>query len=117
KLSEHRFLRMTIDMPSAYTFSIVTTTAIPWPDDPDDDRDQSDPDILIVRSGVVQNQVVAGDLQGFSGEANQEIFTTASALPVGEYVMAVVEFRYQDEDSPSDYPERTCFDITVTPSP
>ena len=117
KLSEHRFLRMTIDMPSAYTFSIVTTTAIPWPDDPDDDRDQSDPDILIVRSGVVQNQVVSGDLQGFSGEANQEIFTTASALPAGDYVMAVVEFRYQDEDSPSDYPERTCFDITVTPSP
>jgi hypothetical protein len=117
KLSEHRFLRMNVDLSSAYTFSIVTTTEIPWPDDLDDDRDQSDPDLLILRNGVVQNQVVDGDEQGFSGEANQEIFTTPSAMAAGDYVMALVEFRYQDEESPADFPERTCFDVTVTPAP
>jgi len=117
KLSEHRFLRMTVGTPSAYTFSIVTTTEIPGPDDPDDDRDQSDPDLLILRNGVVQNQVVMDDLQGFSGDANEEIFTTPNVLPAGDYVMALVEFRYQDEESPADFPGQTCFDVAITPAP
>ena len=117
KLSVHRFLRMSIDTAVPYTFSIITTTQIPWPDDPDDERDQSDPDIVILRNGVVQNQVVNGNFQGLSGDANQEIFTTPDALPVGDYVMTLVEFRYQDEDSPQDFPERICFDVTVTQAP
>ena len=117
KLSEHRFLRMTLDTASAYTFAITTTPPIYGPDDPDDDRDQSDPDIFILRNGVVQNQVVMDDLQGLSGDANQEIFTTPNVLPAGDYVMALVEFRYQDEDSPADYPAQTCFDVTVTAAP
>jgi hypothetical protein len=119
KLSEHRFLRMSIDTASPYTFSIVTTTDIPGPDDPADASDQSDPDILILQNGVMQNEFVDGDdlPQGFSGDANQEIFTTPDALPVGDYAMTLVEFRYQDEDSPQDFPERTCFDVTVTPAP
>jgi hypothetical protein len=117
KLSEHRFLRMTVDAASAYTFAITTTPPIYGPDDPDDDRDQSDPDIFILRNGVVQNQVVMDDLQGLSGDANQEIFTTPNVLPAGDYVMALVEFRYQDEDSPVDYPAQTCFDVTVTAAP
>jgi hypothetical protein len=110
---------MSIDTASPYTFSIVTTTDIPGPDDPADTSDQSDPDILISQNGVMQNEVVDGDdlPQGFSGDANQEIFTTPDALPVGDYAMTLVEFRYQDEDSPQDFPERTCFDVTVTPAP
>lgn len=117
KLSEHRFLRMTIDTPARYTFDIRTTnTADLPPDDPDNDRDQSDPDILILMNGAQQNQVVNEDLQGFSGVANQEVFTTPNELPAGEYVMALVEFRYQDEQTPPDYPPRTCFDVTVGPA-
>ena len=116
KLSEHRFLRMTIDTPARYRFEIVTTNTDLPPDDPDNDRDQSDPDIRILLNGVSQNQVVDGDLQGFSGEPNAEIFTTAEELPAGEYAMALVEFRYQDEQTPADYPARTCFDVTVTPA-
>ena len=117
KLSEHRFLRMEIGTEARYTFSVVTEPGITGPDDPDDERDQSDPDILIFRNGAVQNQIVDGDLQGLSGDANEEIFTTPDALPVGDYVMALVEFRYQDEESPEDFPERVCFDVTVTQAP
>jgi hypothetical protein len=116
KLSEHRFLRMTIDTTAQYTFNITTTTEMPAPDDPDDDRDQSDPDILIVLNGQVQNAVVGMDLEGFSGDANEEIFTTANVLAAGDYVMALVEFRYQDEESPADYPARTCFDVSISPA-
>lgn len=117
KLSEHRFLRMTIDTPARYAFDIQTTNTdeLP-PDDPDNDRDQSDPDIRILLNGVSQNQVVNGDLQGFSGVANEEAFITPDALPAGEYVMALVEFRYQDDQTPPDYPARTCFRVTVTPA-
>jgi hypothetical protein len=70
-----------------------------------------------LRNGVRQNQVVDGNRQGLSGDANKEIFTTPEALPVGDYVMALVEFRYQDADSPPDFPERTCFDVAVTAAP
>lgn len=117
KLSVHRFLRMRVDIASAYTFNIITNPVLTGPDDPEDDRDQSDPDILIVRNGVVQNRVLGEDLQGFSGVANEESFTTVDVLPAGDYVLDLVEFRYRDPESPADYPERTCFDVTVAPAP
>jgi hypothetical protein len=116
KLSEHRFLRMTVDTPARYLFEIVTTTAMPAPDDPEDSSDQSDPDILIVLNGQVQNVEVAGDLEGFSGVANAEIFTTANPLAGGDYVMTLVEFRYRDEESPANYPPQTCFDVSIAPA-
>jgi hypothetical protein len=31
--------------------------------------------------------------------------------------MTLVEFRYQDEDSLQDFPQRICFDVTVTQAP
>ena len=122
KLSEHRFLRMTIDTPARYTFDIRMSNQedLP-PDDPANDREQSDPDksdpdITILLNGEFQNQTVDGDLQGFSGAANEEIFTTPNELVAGEYVMALVEFRYQDEATSDGFPARSCFDVTVTPA-
>jgi hypothetical protein len=123
KLSEHRFLRMSIETPDRYLFEIrMTNTDDLPPDDPSNDRpqsdpDKSDPDILIQLNGVPQNQPVNGELQGFSGEANEEIFTTPDEMVPGEYVMALVEFRYLDEATVADYPARSCFDVTVTPAP
>lgn len=114
KLSEHRFLRMTVDTPAHYTFNITTTTEMPAPDDPDDDSDQSDPDILIVLNGATQNPLQD---EGHSGTANEEVFTTSNVLEPGDYVMALVEFRYRDDASPDDYPSRTCFDVSVAPAP
>ena len=116
KLSQHRFLRMTIDTPARYTFAIHTTNNDLPPDDPDDPSDQSDPDIRILLNGVSQNRTVDGELQGFSGDANEEVFTTPNELAAGEYVMALVEFRYQDPETHPDYPMRTCFDVTVAPA-
>jgi hypothetical protein len=108
---------MTIDTAAAYTFDIRTTTEMPTQDDPSDVRDQSDPDILILKAGQVQNELVDGDRQGFSGAANEEIFTTPNPLATGDYVMALTEFRYQDDESPADFPARTCFDVSVRPAP
>ena len=116
RLSEYRFLRMAIVSQSRYTFDVVTDSAtvaqLP-PDDPNDDRDQSDPDLRYYLNGVLQNS----GLQGFSGVANRETFTTANELAPGDYVLDVVEFRHTDENSATDFPERSCFDITITAAP
>ncbi|HLT89966.1 MAG TPA: hypothetical protein VKZ85_03395 [Woeseiaceae bacterium] len=116
KLGAHRFLRMSLTRPAQLHFDIRTrdVASLP-PDDPGDDRDQSDPDILILRNGQVQNASVPGENpQGFSPDANQEVFTTSNVLQAGEYAMALTEFRYSDPDTHPDYPDRTCFDVTVT---
>jgi hypothetical protein len=106
---------MTVATSGAYAFNVVTDLAsldppLP-PDDPADERDQSDPDIMVVLNGQPVN---TGDL-GFSGVANEEVFTLD--LAAGEYVLDLVEFRYQDDQSPADYPARTCFDVAVGPAP
>ncbi len=117
KLSEHRFLRMQLDEPARLTFDIRTIN--PPPDDPEDAHDHSDPDILILRNGVPQNRIVTPgeNAQGFSPDANSEVFTVPEPLPAGEYAMALVEFRYRDAETPDTYPPRTCFNVAVTPVP
>jgi hypothetical protein len=115
KLSTNRYLRMTVTNPSPLTFTIITTTAMPNPDDPLDDRDQSDPDLVYFRNGQIENRVVGGLPQGLSGDANQEIFTTPNIVAAGDYVIDLHEFRYQDDQSPANYPSQTCFDVTIGP--
>ena len=122
KLSEHRYLRMNIPVASRYTFDIRTdanTLLLLPPDDPMDDRDQSDPDILIYRNGLIQNVFDGNTPQGLSGDANQEVFTTLNTLAAGDYVFDFNEFRYEDDQSPDppDFPPQACFDITITPFP
>ena len=113
---------MNIPVSSRYTFDIRTDAAtlllLP-PDDLTDDRDQSDPDILIYRNGLIQNVFDGNIPQGLSGVANQEVFTTLNTLAAGDYVFDFNEFRYEDEQSPDppDFPPQACFDITITPFP
>lgn len=118
KLAEYRYLRFTTTSPASYTVTIDTTTATPptsdpQPDPPVDIRDQSDPDMFIYSAG----QVVAA---GISGDENNEVFTTGT-LPAGTYVADLHEWRYEDErvdggdGASSDFPERICFDVTVSP--
>lgn len=112
KLSEHRLLRMTVDVARRYTFSAVTTTPMPG-------KNRSDPDILYYRNGALQNVVFGGGApQGLSDAANQEIFTTPTGLQPGEYVIDLWEWRFEDEapNDPINFPARVCFDVTIDPS-
>jgi hypothetical protein len=123
KLATYRYLRLNVPNTSRYEVKVVTTTtdALP-PDDPFNERDQSDPDIVIFRDGRISCIVDVGNgLQvpcGTSGAANEEIFTTTDAL-VGPdtYVADLREFRYADPDSPIGFPDRMCFDVSFTPVP
>jgi K319-like protein len=120
KLNQHRFLRMTITTQQRYTFDIradAATLALLPPDDPADDRDQSDPDMLYFLNGQIRNLVVSGGTEGISGVANVENFTSFNPIPVGEYVIDFNDWRTEDTETAVSYPARTCFDFTVTPAP
>lgn len=112
KLAEYRYLRFTTTSSSAYNVTITTTTPTPptsdpAPDPPDVIRDQSDPDMFIFRDG----QFI---VRGTSGEENEEIFATPLLSP-GTYVADLQEWRYDDDDASSDFPEQICFDISMSP--
>jgi hypothetical protein len=111
KLATFRYLRLDMPTTSAYDVRVITTTTGDLPaDDPLDERDQSDPDLFIFRDGRVVDF-------GNSGEANQEIFTTAVLSGPDTYVADLQEFRYADPESPVGFPDRMCFDVSFTPVP
>ena len=112
KPAEYRYLRITTSSAAAYDVTVVPNP-IPPPtsdardiDDPGFPRDRSDPDVFIYRNGAV----VAG---GASGVDDSETFTT-QLLPAGVYVADVHEWRYEDPDVSSDFPDQICFDVTMT---
>jgi len=112
KLSEHRFLRFTSVGSAQYNVVVVPNpvpppTADPAPTPPAEIRDRSDPDVYIYRNGVL---VAFGN----SGVDDSETFTTQS-LSADTYVVDLQEWRFEDEDASSDYPEQICFDVTMSP--
>jgi len=112
KLAEHRYLRITTSTSAAYDVTIVpnpippATNDAPDPVEPGIPRDRSDPDIYIYLNG---DEVAFGE----SSVADSETFTTP-VLGAGVYVADVLEWRYADADSSSDFPDQICFDVTMT---
>ena len=47
--------------------------------------------------------------------ANQEMFTTPNMVAAGDDVVDLHEFRDEDDQSPTDCPSQTCFDVTIGP--
>ncbi len=43
------------------------------------------------------------------------MFTTPNVVAAGDDVIDLHEFRYEDDQSPTDYPSQTCFDVTIGP--
>jgi hypothetical protein len=109
KLATYRYLRLNVPATSAFDVNVVTTTTAELPaDNPEDPRDQSDPDMFIFRNGQLVDF-------GNSGVANQEVFTTPVLSGPDTYVADLREFRYADPESPVDFPNRMCFDVSFTP--
>ena len=110
KLATYRYLRLELPASSEFDVRVIATTAdtIPGDDDPNDPRDRSDPDIFIFLNGL---PVAAG----VSGDADQEIFRTTTRSGPDTYVADLREFRYADPESPVDFPDRMCFDVSFAP--
>jgi hypothetical protein len=115
KLSENRYLRMNLPSNSVVSFSMVANPAPSQPSpgfdctaDPDDPENSqhSDPDFLVMSAG---NYYVLG----WSCEPNAETQTTQGFLVAGEYIIDIEDARHADEDSPGNYPEQVCFDVSA----
>jgi hypothetical protein len=102
-------LRITVPLTDEYDVTMATTT--PTPVTPAlGDRDQSDPDIYLFKGPQFIDQ-------GISADENIETFRTP-VLQAGEtYIAAVEDQRFDDELTPSSYPERICFDVSFAPTP
>ncbi|MCH8071513.1 MAG: hypothetical protein IIA09_06170, partial [Proteobacteria bacterium] len=117
KLSEHRFLKLNLPVSQQVTFSMITVSppSMPAPgydcvqafiDGDPEVHDHSDPDFYVYLNGSLM-------WVGGSCEPNSEVSPTNGALPAGDYVIDLNEFRHEDEDSPGGFPEQVCFDFTA----
>ena len=115
KLSENRYLRMTLPSNTPVTFTMAANPAPSPPSpgfdctaDPNDpeNSEHSDPDFLVMSGG---NYYVLG----WSCEPNVETQTTQGFLVAGEYIIDIEDARHADVDSPVGYPEQVCFDISA----
>jgi hypothetical protein len=112
-VGSNRYLRITVPADDEYDVSVVTTTPITPTAEPDD-FDYSDPDIVIIR-GSGPEVVAAGttdDLQ------NAEPVFRTPVLFAGEiYIAFLEEWRYHDRLASTTFPQRVCFDVSLTPTP
>ncbi len=115
KLSQHRYLTLNVPMSQQVTFTVAANPAPSQPsagfdctaDDNDpENNEHSDPDILVYRDG--QLFVI-----GFGCTPNSEVTTSGGQLAAGDYVVDLNEFRHEDDDSPGNFPEQVCFDVSA----
>ncbi len=112
-VGSNRYLRITIPADDEYDVSVVTTTPIPPTADPDD-FDFSDPDIYIIRGSGPEN--VAAGTTGTTPNA-EPVFRTPVLLASETYIAFLEEWRYQDSRASTTFPQRVCFDVSLTPTP
>ena len=108
KLSQYRYIRLSVPLGDEYDVFIIATTPTPATADPSD-ADQSDPDMLLVKDGNLVMTL-------FSAEENVEAGTTPFLQP-GTYIADLRDWRYADPDIAASYPSKVCFDVTFTPTP
>jgi hypothetical protein len=112
-VAENRYLRITIPADDEYDVSVVTTTPTNPTANPDD-RDYSDPDIIIYR-GSVPEEVARGETD--IAEDMEPTFRTPVMYANETYVAFVEEWRFHDHAAASTFPQRICFDVSLTPTP
>jgi hypothetical protein len=111
-IGEDRYLRITVPFDDEYDVSVVTTTPTPPTADPND-RDQSDPDIYVIRGSTSESVGF-----GRSAEENMEPTFRTSMLLAGETYAAIVEeWRFDDPDASTTFPQQICFDVSFTSTP
>jgi hypothetical protein len=112
-VGSNRYLRITVPADDEYDVSVVTTTPITPTPDPDD-FDYSDPDIYIIR-GSGPADVAAG----FTGDVEnaEPVFRTPIMFADETYIAFLEEWRFQDSLASTTFPQRVCFDVSLTPTP
>lgn len=112
-VGSNRYLRITVPIDDQYDVSVVTTTPITPTADPDD-FDYSDPDIYIMRGSGPEN-VAAGTTDVLQNA--EPVFRTPLLQADEAYIAFLEEWRYQDRLAATTFPQRVCFDVSLTPTP
>lgn len=108
KLSEYRYIRLSVPMADEYNVVIESTTPTPPTPDPSD-ADQSDPDMILWQRGNVVLELLS--------EAENVETGRTPFLQAGTYVADLRDWRYADPDISSSYPSTVCFDVRFDPTP
>jgi hypothetical protein len=112
-VGSNRYLRITVPADDQYEVSLATTTPITPTADPDD-RDHSDPDIIILR-GAGPEDVADGTTDIVM---NAEPTFRTPIMRAGEtYIAFIEEWRFEDILAPLTFPQRVCFDVSLAPTP
>ncbi len=106
-------MRIAVPADDQYDVSVVTTTPITPTADPDD-RDYSDPDIYILRGSGPEN-VADGTTDTIQNA--EPTFRTPLMLSGETYVAFLEEWRFEDAEAPFTFPQRVCFDVSLSPTP
>jgi len=112
-VGENRYLRITVPFDDEYDVNVVTTTATPPSADPDD-RDYSDPDIFIYH-GSVPEEIARAETD--TVQNMEPTFRTPMLLATETYLAFVEEWRFHDVFASTAFPQRICFDVSLTPTP
>ena len=106
KPGEWRYLRMILSTPQQLTLTIRANPSPPATTDTTPGvRDRADPDVFLYRNGE-------GLDNSRSPTEDLEVFEMGT-LQAGIYTLAFQDWRYEDTEIASDYPDRVCFDFTL----
>jgi hypothetical protein len=116
KPGEWRYFRfITTGAPRSWTLT-AQADPVPPPTNDRTGRDRSDPDFYLYRNGNWLSWPDFGETNsGTSGDADFENLVTID-LSADTYTVAFQDWRYEDPEITSDYPERVCFNITANPN-
>jgi len=112
-VAENRYLRITVPTDDEYDVSVVTSTPTPPTADPND-RDHSDPDIIIYR-GSIPEEVARAETDSVPNV--EPTFRTPIMFANETYVAFIEEWRFHDSAAAATFPQRICFDVSLTPTP
>jgi hypothetical protein len=106
KPGEWRYLRVILSAPRELTLTIkANPPPPPTADTTPGVRDRADPDVFLYRNGQELDN-------SRSPDGDREVFEMGT-LQAGIYALAFQDWRYEDTEISSDYPERVCFDFTL----
>lgn len=112
-VGQNRYLRITVPLDDEYDVRVMTTTPTPATANPDD-ADQSDPDIIIYRGSLAEETWRADDDTVPNAEPT---FRTPVLFASETYLAFVEEWRFHDPETAATFPQRICFDVSLTPTP
>lgn len=110
KLSDWRYLRFSTPNDGRWRITVTANPAPPPTSDTDTSvRDDSDPDIYVYQ----RDRRVAFGVDDVPTEPPHTETVDTMTLAAGDYAVELIEYRYVDELTASDFPSQVCYDVTI----